>query len=432
MASLYQVNPLSLLTPKRFDVIAKYIFAKYRNIKSSFPMDLYRHHLEVWNNCNEITNPEKSTFKDFVESFDVILSSIKEEGFNGDLSYIPTYKGCALNGAHRIAASIFLHNAVLCKESPLSEGQLDCSYKYFKERNEFIEGGLSRFYADQMAMEYANLKSSTFIITLFPTAQNDIDKSRSLIESATDVVYEKSFTLNQVGAFNFVKVLYEGEEWLGDPHNNFQGVMAKVKECYAASGPTTVFLVETQSPSILPVLKEEIRALFNVGNHSVHINDTHTETLRISQAALNDNSIHFLNNSQNAHFPFFEQLFSAYKNTILNYSLSSDDFCVGGSSTLAAYGLRQGKDLDYLHTFPEHKFIGHPSISSHNSELHNYCHSRDDIIYNPANHFYYRGLKFASLDVIKNLKEKRGEPKDIVDSDLISAIIQDEMHGFSV
>ena len=226
-----------------------------------------------------------------------------------------------------------------------------------------------------------------------------------------------------MGAFNFVRVLYEGEEWLGGPHNNFQGVMPKVKGCYAASGPTTVFLVETQSPSILPALKDEIRALFNVGKHSVHINATHSETVRISQSTLNDNSIHFLNNSQNAYFPLFDQLFSAYKNTILNYSLRSDDFCVSGSSTLTAYGLRQGEDLDYLHTFPEHKFVGHPSISSHNSELHNYCHSRDDIVYNPANHFYYRGLKFASLNVIKNLKQKRGESKDEKDINLIRTVM---------
>ena len=199
--------------------------------------------------------------------------------------------------------------------------------------------------------------------------------------------------------------------------------MPKVKGCYAASGPTTVFLVETQSPSILPALKDEIRALFNVGKHSVHINATHSETVRISQSTLNDNSIHFLNNSQNAYFPLFDQLFSAYKNTILNYSLRSDDFCVSGSSTLTAYGLRQGEDLDYLHTFPEHKFVGHPSISSHNSELHNYCHSRDDIVYNPANHFYYRGLKFASLNVIKNLKQKRGESKDEKDINLIRTVM---------
>ena len=421
--SPYQVNPLSLLTPKRFDIIAKYIFAKHRAIDSSFPLDLYRHHLEVWNNCNEITNPDKSTFKDFVEEFDEILRSIKEEGFNSYISHIPTYKGCALNGAHRIAASILNHNSVCCIESALEEGQLDCSHAYFAKRDQYVEGGLSSFYSDEMALEYAHIKRNTFIVTLFPTAHDQIDRARDLIESATGIVYEKALSLTDTGRFNFVRTLYDGEDWLGGPENRFHGVMPKVRDCYGSSGPTTVFLVETKSPSVLPILKEEVRALFNVGKHSIHINDTYEETLRISQAAFNDNSLHFLNHSKNIYFPHFEHLLATLKHTINNHSLNFHDFCIGGSSTLTAYGLRQGEDLDYLHKFPEHKFVGHSSISSHNTELHNYGHSKDDILYNPANHFYYQGVKFASLKVIKDLKEKRREPKDLVDSDLISPII---------
>ena len=63
----FKTSPLSLVTSRRFDIIAKYIFAKYRNIESSFPRDLYAHHLQVWNNCNEITNPNKSNLEDFIK-----------------------------------------------------------------------------------------------------------------------------------------------------------------------------------------------------------------------------------------------------------------------------------------------------------------------------------------------------------------------------
>jgi len=41
--------------------------------------------------------------------------------------------------------------------------------------------------------------------------------------------------------------------------------------------------------------------------------------------------------------------------------------------------------------------------------------TKDEIIYNPPNHFYYRGIKFASLEMVKQMKSKRGEEKDISD-----------------
>ena len=43
---------------------------------------------------------------------------------------------------------------------------------------------------------------------------------------------------------------------------------------------------------------DDIRNIFNEGNHSVHINDTKEETIRLAKCLLNKNSVHFLNNSK--------------------------------------------------------------------------------------------------------------------------------------
>jgi len=416
-------DPLSLLTHYRFDIMAKYILGKYRYINSSFPLNLYRHHLEVWNDCNEITNSNKSTLEDFIKEFDLLLSSMSQKGFDSTLSYIPTYNSHALNGAHRIAAALLQSCDVWCKEGEPQEGQLDCSHYYLSTKEDYVKGGLSPFYADAMALEYCKLKKNTFILTLFPVASHDLSPVRKIIRKYVDIVYEKSFNLSTNGAFNFIKTLYAGEKWLGDRSNNFHDVNPKLSECYAASGPTVTFLIETNLPILLTELKEEIRDVFKIGKHSAHINDTHAETLRIGQAAFNDNTLHFLNNSKQAYFARFEHLLAVLKNTIIGHHLNVEDFCITASSTLSAYGLREGQDLDYLHASPEHKFVGDPDISSHNGELGAYQHSKDDILYNPKNHFYLYGLKFASLNIIDSLKRKRNEPKDIIDCNLISDII---------
>ena len=41
-----------------------------------------------------------------------------------------------------------------------------------------------------------------------------------------------------------------------------------------------------------------------------------------------------------------------------------------------------------------------------------YQTDKDNIIYNPNNNFYFNGVKLATLDVVKKMKETRNEQKD--------------------
>ena len=78
--------------------------------------------------------------------------------------------------------------------------------------------------------------------------------------------------------------------------------------------------------------------------------------------------------------------------------------------------------MDYLHNGRE--IEGHPVIHSHNEYgVGKYSTEIDDIIYNPLNHFYYNDVKFATLDIVKKLKETRMEQKDINDLNLIKEVL---------
>ena len=59
----------------------------------------------------------------------------------------------------------------------------------------------------------------------------------------------------------------------------------------------------------------------------------------------------------------------------------------------------------------------------HNDEMKYYQHTKEEIIFNPQNHFYYKGIKFANLGVVKAMKQFRNEEKDIVDVKLIDKAI---------
>ena len=86
---------------------------------------------------------------------------------------------------------------------------------------------------------------------------------------------------------------------------------------------------------------------------------------------------------------------------------------------MSAYGIREGQDLDYLYGGNVSPMKGNHLINEHNKEIHNYTVRKDDILYNDFNHFYFDGVKFASMGVIHDLKQKRSEPKDIRDIELI-------------
>lgn len=411
-----------LITHTRFDVIIKYMYAKAikEGYNTTYFHDVYKEHLRLWNGFKEYNNPEKNTFEAFDNTFKKLISDIGSDGFDPSISKIPLHNGkYLLNGAHRLASAL-AHNAkVHCFDGVNGkDGMTECSYHLFKRL------GLNQDYCDRTAIEYAKLKSSTHMVFIFPAAKGGIDKVVNILEKYGRVVYDRKVSLNETGAFNLMRELYLGEPWAGNYKSNFNGFRHKQRLCYPNYETTSGFLVEFDGLEASVKAKDEIRSLYNIGKHSVHINDTHEETIRLSKLIFNKNSVHHLNNAKTVNYTVFDSCLTGFKNKINEMGLDIDDYCIGGSSPLSAYGLREGNDLDYLHFDPTEIKDSADLIHSHNAYgVGKYHLDRDEIIYNPDNHFYYRGIKFASLGVIKALKEKRGEPKDIKDVELINTIL---------
>jgi hypothetical protein len=219
-----------------------------------------------------------------------------------------------------------------------------------------------------------------------------------------------------------MRQMYSNEPWLGDWKTHFSGARSKARECFRRPGPVRLIVFEAPTLEAVKEVKARIRALFGIGNHSVHINDTHEQAMLIAQLLLNRNSVHFLNHADPHYFERFETHFASYRRWLSEQRLDPEHFCIDGSGVLAAYGLRDARDVDLLHFGHDNIETGHPKIGSHNSEMQHHVVTRDDILFNPENHFYYRGIKFASLDLIRRMKTKRGEEKDRKDVMLMDTL----------
>jgi hypothetical protein len=225
----------------------------------------------------------------------------------------------------------------------------------------------------------------------------------NVINKHSNLFYHSDTTLNSEGQLNLMKEIYLTDGWA-----NEEGIRRKGNQCFMGRNNVRFLVIDGKDLATVKDMKNKVRALFNVGNHCVHITDTHEEAIRVAKTVFNDNSIHFLNNRKNVSFPNYVKLLKASK--------PSDNTVITGSSVLSLYGLRDCKDLDIID-------YDNVLTDTHNQYLEKfYKITLDDIVNNPRNHLYYNGYKYVSLNVIKNMKETRNESKDVTDLQLIEKI----------
>lgn len=419
--SIYS-DPLSLPLTKRFDVIAKYLFVKNYEQYGGFQWceELYCEHIKVLNNFVETDGSGKVGKSAFLSSFKQTIASIKTNGYEDGAESIRLGKdGVPLDGAHRISASLFFGNKIkICRSG---EKEYIYDYKFFQRR------GLKPKYCDPVAIEYCKLNQCSFLAIVYPSAAGKDCEVEETLTRWGDIFYRKNVCINSSGSHLLVQQIYSGEDWIGNRENGFKGAKSKVQPCFSGNGPVRVYVINSSLEKVVKA-KEEIRQLFNIGKHSIHITDTQEESVRLAQLLLNENSVHYLNHATNKNYVNFFRFFEKYKSMLESRVNDADGYCIDGSAVLSVFGIRDSQDLDYLHFEFCDKLDGDRDIQSHNEEATYYDVDTKDIVSDPSYHFYFDGFKFASLKVIYDMKRKRSEVKDEIDIRKIElAIGQDKI-----
>jgi hypothetical protein len=398
-------NSSDLISLNRFDIAFKIFYLRYKQKCPELSKELYRSHICAITNGSfkEFGNLSKDSFKSFINDFDLIFNSIKEKQFDTSISLIPVTKegNVLLNGAHRVASAI--HLGIKVPTIKIDEKDPIYNLNFFKTR------GLSKFHIELAITEYLQHKTNIFIACIWPVAQKS---KNQIIQSIgkEKILYSKTINFSPNGAQNLISVLYEGHSWLGDIEDGYKGAISKYAETFTSNGKVTFIFFEYNNLNNVLELKSEIRSELKLGKHSIHINDNYNELIDLSKYILNDNSIHFLNNFNPLSIRNKYSLLKKYRKKILSMGFNLDDFVVVGSYSLNMFGITESNDLDYLSN--NSVIIDEDEIESHNKIVDYYQKSINELIYNPQNFFYYKGLKFLSLDRVMKFKENRGELKD--------------------
>lgn len=406
----------------RFDLGAKYFYIKcfLKKINTMFHKELYHQHMITFNNCIE-KNSTKNNIEHFYREFDNLIENMKNHGFNNNYPIPIGNNGIIINGAHRLITSKYLNIEPITKIQD-KIGSLEYDYNFFIKRNKYSSQfkNLSSKYSDFIALNNLELLKDTNnvrAIIIYPISNklNKTNQIEKILKNNGRIMYKKEIKLSEQGIKNLIIELYRGETWIGGtfPKNDNNG---KFKNCYA-DFPIIYYMYYFNNEKEDLIIKEKIRNLFNLKKDSVHITDHYNDTFRVSSSLLNENSIKFLNYGTNI-------ISEKSKNLLIQYfkKVNQDEnYIITSSVLLELFGLREAKDIDYIHLNDNKLSLS--NISPHTGKwLDYYPQNKDDIIYNPNNYFYINGHKFVSLDIIKLMKQNRNENKDVNDIKLINSI----------
>jgi hypothetical protein len=419
-----KIDAQHLLIPERIDLIAKLKYIEYREkgYDLTFIKELYTAHIEAFSygSFTEPGSEEKNSIRRYFESFDNLIDNIKQNGINKNISVIPV--GCnnaIMDGSHRVAIAAYFNLKVpIVRFSGIS---VNYNADFFKSRL------LDERYIDFLVTEYCKIKGNNYFACIWPRAkfENKKQEVTQLINDTCKVVFEKKIKLNNSGLRNLMIQIYGHQGWIGSIDNHFAGVEQNVNECFDKEGLLTAYILESDSFEKILELKSNVREVFQVGNHSIHITDNYSETLQIANILLNNNSVDFLNRGKPDYYLTLNQKLNSLKFRLKEHNLTLEKFIIDSSSTLALYGLRDASDIDFMTISNNYELVEDDYICNHHDYVKLYKTTIDDLVLNPTNYFVYNDLKFVTLNVLRAFKSNRGEKKDQMDIILIDSVLKE-------
>lgn len=415
------VDALSLLSPRRIDILTRYrlMQAMSQATSSSWGIEMYREYLERCNLKSGYVDGHKTSFEHYLSDFSSLFISLKENGFQDNANAIPVVGGIPINGAHRTAACIALKISTQIEE--VDEPRYQQTYEYLESI------GYPKDFIHDVSLAYVELKTTTrYLMLVGGVHQEHVNFKKTMCDLFQIVGYSQ-FRVSLFGQSNLIKTMYSDNDWWEESYiDGFKSLRFTGGD---ASNLATIVFIDTLED--LVKVKEDLRKKIladDIFKRRIHGSDNHFQTLYMAQSVLNRNSIHYLNNSSlNTDSPILAKISKAAERGKLNIS----DYCLVGSSVMELYGIRNARDIDMVSNKTcDSKFSmygldidaiehrdSHPTYSFLNSD--------------PRFFFWVNGIKVMSLDSLITFKLNRGTPKDRDDLEMIFNFLREKTFHFS-
>lgn len=416
MCVIEKINPNELIVPERLDVIAKIAYLRYKELCPSLADDIYKESIRIVTNGTfiEYGNEEKNSYETFKRMFDETEQRIQSWGYDENNIVPVDENGIIMDGAHRLAIAFVQNLKINVARVPV-DSRINYDAYYFRKRmcDEKI--------LDILLTLMIELMPDLYIANIWPSAVGKTDQIEFLFkENDIDIIYNKTVNLNDSGAYSYVYQIYYKEDWSGEIENGFSGTNRKSVPCFSKGKDLRIYLLRSASLDKIVNAKMSIREIFNIGNHSIHITDTHEQAIQMSKLLFNDNSITFMNYGNPLKYK------KSTRKTF-DFSHSYNNVTITGSSVMELYGICDANDVDYFCGDNASEIVG----DSHNQYLSIYGLELGDVLYDQRNFFYYLDIRVLSLKNLYDFKKNRLEGKDKVDIKLMENKFREEDGGKS-
>lgn len=402
------IDPLELLSPNRLDLMARIIYIRHKLLGhgQEWGTQVYHNLLRSWHKDCYVGDGRKNTFTDSLKHFDDLILDMQANGYQRSKGIIPHVGDTVVDGAHRLACCLYFKQPVEVVEL---EGD-----RQVQNAETLLRIGMDPAIVEQMMLEYLRLDPHTHVAFLFPVGNRERSRVEAILREESLIAYRKEISLPEGGQRNLIRLIYSHEDWW-----NPELLGRFVNDRFSTNAPMTVYFLKFPPGANVRAAKERVRAIFGIGNHPMHVNDTHEETCFIGEALLNRNSMHHLYSAEHNVFSAFRTNLAAFRDALAQSGLNRENVCIDSSAVLSAYGYRDARDIDYLTADGTSPLPDTEAYGLHNEEYRDFPLTPEQMMYNPKYHFYSDGFKFLSLDMTMLMKWRRGTEKDIKDCRLL-------------
>ncbi|MBU2964993.1 tetratricopeptide repeat protein [Amphritea sp. 2_MG-2023] len=432
---LSYVAPEVLMSPWRFDLCAKILYARFllgfTSSHSGVDIEgLYLRHIYLRTKGDEPGNLAKMSLQDYRESFIQLVASIEEHGFY-DNHAIPLGQDAVLmNGAHRSAVAMALNLPtvpVMFMDKPVGT-RWDFTW--------FVQRGFDLNELNELMLCWLeSTQNKSHIVILWPAVIEYWDEITETIARDVNLVTQRDILFTEPGMSELIKDIYS----IDKVAEFMPSIMAKVERLASYSSKVRVLVVGCDTARV-NTLKTDIRQKYEAVMPescfcTLHTSDNFKETMHLARIFFHAPTLNMLRQRKKTLSPHLSKWIAQVKAELLKRGESILDGCAVGGAVLDAYGIRQADDLDITVTnsVREMHFSDKASALTESVDIVNKNYAKDvtgiisddTLLSDRALHLYIRGFKFANLDIVRKRKTYSQRDKDLDDLEKIGRYFLD-------
>ena len=217
------IHPRELVTPERFDLLAKYEYAisfLRSGSRLAWQHGAYSEHVRVFNGGVEYNDraSAKLGISSFKRSFHETIQSIYDHGFDNSQSIIPVSRDYViLDGAHRVAAALACGCEIPIAKFDVGGRQYD--YRFFQRR------GMRRIWQDALAQTFCRLSTRPILVLIRGKKLGSTKDIREWLARHMRIAYERRVQVPrrlqaETWGSSDQKRPYKVSLWIGQPEDN--------------------------------------------------------------------------------------------------------------------------------------------------------------------------------------------------------------------